>query len=104
MTNRLGSTARLALSPATLTRFIESKTELRFEGTPRRGRKYINGFPMESSTDSRTFRRWRTSVGTVTKASAARLFINYGLDLEQYAYWCRVRDVPPTVRGELPAR
>lgn len=96
-----GCTARVALPAATLTDFIEAKTEYRDFGHPRRNRRFINGFPMLSTTDSRTIRRWRATGGTVTKHSASRLLEHYYLDLGQFSYWCEVRKTPSTIRGTL---
>ena len=101
MRNDLGCTARVALDPALLLRFIDSKTEFRVEGHPARRRKFVNGFPLASTTDSRTLRRWRSRGGTVSVQSARRLLAHYRLDLDQFKYWCEARDIEPTVRGTL---
>lgn len=97
----LGCTSRIALDPELLVRYLDSKTEMRVGGHPRRARKFINGFPLVSTTDSRTIRRWRTGERTVSRQSAQRLLVHYRLDLQQFQHWCTLRDIEPTVRGTL---
>jgi hypothetical protein len=96
-------TYHLAIDGESLYSFITHHTEYRLSGmTPvERVRKFINGHELASPNHPRVFRRWKHGC-TVTKSSAAKVLGAYGLTLADFAEWCGYRDIPITVRGELP--
>lgn len=96
----IGRTANLAIDGPLLVSYIDFHSEYRLDGHPRRKRKLVNGRAQSSETDARMIRRWRTG-GTVSRPTAEQLLGRYGLAIEDFAYWCEVRSIQPTVRGEL---
>lgn len=100
--SRGGPTSRVGLDTAALTDFLEHHSEYKVGGSPVRRRRTINGRSVHPDIDARIIRRWKAAPnGTATRKSATRLLAKYGLTLEDFAYWCEVRDISPTIRGSI---
>lgn len=98
----IGCAAHLAIDAHALTSFIDHNSEWLTKGYPSRLRKYINGHRLASPSHARMIRRWKQGEGGVTSYSAEKLLGTYGLTLQDFARWCEVRTITPTIRGELP--
>jgi hypothetical protein len=96
-----GCTAKLAIDAKQLVAFIDFHSEYRLLGDPKRRRATVNGVPWNSDTDARTIRRWRHKTDTVTKGAAERMLARFNLTLDEFTYWCSVRNIKPTIRGDI---
>lgn len=73
-----------------LTAFLDSRTEYRSEGNPRRRRRYVNGVVIDQDTDARIIRRWRSTITNVTPPAAERLLARVGLTPDDFHRWTTV--------------
>ncbi len=79
---RRGPKARIR--PGHLVEFLDTRSEHRVDGVPRRHRKYINGVTV-SETDARMIRRWRKGqIRGVTESSAHALLRRHNINPREF--------------------
>jgi hypothetical protein len=96
-----GRAARVAIDAKVLVAFIDSHTEYRTDGNPRRRRRHINGVCLEQDNGARIIRRWRSQIEGVTPQAADRLLEQCKLSLNDLASWATEQGREYVLRGAI---
>jgi hypothetical protein len=81
--------------------FIDSHTDYRTDGNPRRRRRHINGVCLEQDNGARIIRRWRSQIEGVTPQAADRLLAQCKLSLNDLASWATEQGRELVLRGAI---